>query len=84
VKEEGWYTDPYRIHEARWFSNGTPTSLVRDAGVTSKDPAPDTPYLDQPELVPEKTSADTDELQRAADNELDAKIVEDAAWTMIN
>jgi hypothetical protein len=27
---EGWYRDPYGIHQDRWFSAGTPTSLVRD------------------------------------------------------
>ncbi len=39
--EEGWYTDPYGAHEARWFSDGTPTKLVRDGGVESYDKPPD-------------------------------------------
>ena len=30
---EGWFTDPYGIHEARWLSAGEPTQLVRDQGV---------------------------------------------------
>jgi hypothetical protein len=51
VKEEGWYVDPYRPHEARWFSDGTPTALVRDKGTTSQDPAPSTPYLAEPEAI---------------------------------
>ena len=34
---EGWYTDPFRLHEHRWFSDGTPTYLVRDGGRTSKE-----------------------------------------------
>jgi hypothetical protein len=29
---EGWYLDPYGIHEQRWMSGGRPTRLVRDAG----------------------------------------------------
>lgn len=33
MKAEGWYQDPYKIHEDRWFSDGSPTALVRDAGV---------------------------------------------------
>ena len=37
MPEEGWYSDPYRVHEQRWFSDGTPTILVRDRGTTSKD-----------------------------------------------
>ena len=27
---EGWFSDPYARHEARWMSQGTPTHLVRD------------------------------------------------------
>jgi hypothetical protein len=40
VRAEGWYQDPFHSHEDRWFSGGRPTSLVRDAGVESHDPAP--------------------------------------------
>jgi hypothetical protein len=35
---EGWYSDPYDRHEARWISQGSPTSLVRDGLVQGKDP----------------------------------------------
>ena len=45
---EGWYTDPYGVHEARWMSQGTPTPLVRDDGVEGHDPAPDGP----PKVIP--------------------------------
>jgi hypothetical protein len=34
---EGWYQDPANRHEYRWFSDGTPTDLVMDSGVTSRD-----------------------------------------------
>jgi len=37
---EGWYRDPYHRHEQRWMSKGTPTALVRDAGVEAEDPPP--------------------------------------------
>ena len=37
---EGWYYDPYEHHEHRWFSNGRPTSLVRDQGFESHDAPP--------------------------------------------
>lgn len=43
--EEGWYVDPYGAHEARWFSEGTPTDLVRDGGRDSRHRPPDTPAL---------------------------------------
>jgi len=36
--KEGWYEDPARRHEYRWFSRGTPTDLVMDGGHTSRDP----------------------------------------------
>ena len=39
-KAQGWYGDPFHRHEARWFSVGNPTALVRDEGVESKDPPP--------------------------------------------
>jgi len=38
---QNWCPDPFGRHEARWFSNGTPTALVRDDGVESQDPPPD-------------------------------------------
>jgi hypothetical protein len=37
---EGWYADPYGAHEERWYSDGWPTSLVRDAGVDGTDAPP--------------------------------------------
>jgi hypothetical protein len=40
MKAEGWYKDPYLVHQDRWFSDGTPTALVRDAGVEGEDPPP--------------------------------------------
>jgi len=39
---EGWYLDPYGVHEDRWFSAGTPTALVRDRGTEAHDEPP--PY----------------------------------------
>jgi hypothetical protein len=35
--KEGWYEDPTRHHEYRWFSAGVPTDLVKDSGMTSRD-----------------------------------------------
>lgn len=37
---EGWYRDPFGVHEARWMSMGAPTALVKDAGVEGSDPQP--------------------------------------------
>jgi len=43
LHEEGWYRDPYELHEDRWFSDGQPTKLVRDDGQESYDEPPDRP-----------------------------------------
>lgn len=44
-KAQGWYGDPFHLHSARWFSNGSPTALVIDDGVESQDPPPSTWYI---------------------------------------
>ena len=49
MTEEGWYTDPYGLHERRWFSYGVATKLVSDGGTTSDDPPPNTPFVRSPE-----------------------------------
>ena len=46
--EGGWCTDPYDRHEQRWFSEGRPTKLVQDKGVTSYDPHPTGPLTTFP------------------------------------
>jgi hypothetical protein len=48
---EGWCTDPYAQHEARWMSDGIPTKLVRDGDTTSYDKPPDGPFLRDPEPI---------------------------------
>ena len=40
MRAEGWYHDPYGIHDDRWISDGHPTNLVRDKGVESRDAPP--------------------------------------------
>ena len=62
---EGWYQDPYGSHEARWFSEGTPTALVRDAGVEAHDPPPaDAGSRDvEPSELPEETGGPSDVLR---------------------
>ena len=53
VKAQGWYRDPFRRHKARWFSAGNPTALVRDEGIESRDPPPNTGYSGQLEPATE-------------------------------
>jgi hypothetical protein len=70
MEAEGWYLDPYGLHEERWYSNGTATSLVRDSRVESKDPPPPHPPATS-ELVRKTTepSNGPDDLRRADDAE---------------
>ncbi len=69
MNEEGWYIDPFGKHEARWFSDGTPTSLVRDGDVESEEPPPADPVPGVPERVPETTPQDGTDLRRADEAE---------------
>jgi hypothetical protein len=64
--EEGWYTDPFGRHEARWLSDGQPTKLVRDARIESYDEPPDSPPLHDPvKIEPDPKSFTPDDLLRA-------------------
>jgi hypothetical protein len=48
---QGWYRDPFGIHEDRYFSCGWPTKLVRDSGIEAYDLPPDLP-LPEGDLTP--------------------------------
>ena len=82
MSEEGWYQDPYGRHEARWISDGSPTALVRDAGVESQDAPPDEPITVDLERVPETPVGGGNDLKRADDaerQESDSHALTDAA-----
>ena len=49
--EEGWFTDPFDLHEARWMSDGKPTKLVRDGDEESYDSPPDEVWARLPEPI---------------------------------
>lgn len=68
--EEGWFTDPFGLHEARWLSQGTPTKLVRDRGVESYDEPPDEVPDHEPVRIEEDVAPDGGaDLLRADDAE---------------
>ena len=46
-RAQNWCVDPFGRHEARWFSQGNPTALVRDDGVESQDPPPENAFADR-------------------------------------
>jgi hypothetical protein len=80
---EGWYTDPFARHEARWLSDGTPTTLIRDDGVEGHDEPPDGPFVQEAERI-EPAPARSDTLRRADDAEragdFDPEKLVRAAW----
>jgi hypothetical protein len=63
--EEGWYTDPYGLHDARWFSDGRPTKLVRDGTEESYDDPPDEPPPERPKPIEGHGASHGDDLRRA-------------------
>lgn len=68
---EGWYRDPYGIHEDRWFSAGTPTSLVRGGGIEGHDDPPGYPPPRPPAEIPDTDQFPGDDLLRADQAEAD-------------
>jgi hypothetical protein len=69
---EGWYRDPYGIHQDRWFSAGTPTSLVRDQGTEGHDDPPGYAPAGPPAEIPDIDRFPRDDLRRA--DEAEARI----------
>jgi hypothetical protein len=63
---QGWAADPFRLHEARYFSAGRPTKLVRDGTVESYDDPPSQTY-DPPPAIPSPASAPLATAPPAAD-----------------
>ena len=69
-KFEGWYTDPYRRHQARWLSDGVPTKLVRDGDSTTYDEPPEGAFVQEPEPIEfHPPRGDASDLLRADDAE---------------
>jgi hypothetical protein len=69
MNAEGWYLDPFHLHEARWFSDGVPTALVRDGGVEGHDAPPEAAFTGTPEEVAGEEAADGGDLRRAGDRD---------------
>jgi hypothetical protein len=84
VQAEGWYRDPYLVHEDRWFSAGLPTKLVRDGGVEDYDPPPvGPPTVELVEVRPNQP-ADGSDLRRADDASTPAVYDPKAAFRAIS
>ncbi len=80
---EGWYVDPYGLHEARWFSNGVATALVRDGRIESQDLPPNSAPPGPLEPVAESAPSDGVDLLRADSAEtpsIDVETEEDVVF----
>ena len=66
---EGWFDDPYGVHQHRWFSAGRPSALVRDDGAESNDPPPAASPTVPLHRVDAPPSSGGDDLIRAGDTE---------------
>ena len=82
MQAEGWYRDPYNVHTDRWFSDGSPTSLVRDFGQESHDPPPDEPLTGPLVESDSVGTPDADDLRRADSYEgpFDPDAESNVAW----
>ena len=85
---EGWYRDPFGIHEDRWISDGRPTRLVRDGGVEASDEPPGDRPPGELVPIPESEMSSPDDMRRADDAEagepLDEAAMRDRAAAMVN
>ena len=77
---EGWYEDPYHAHQHRSFSAGTPTSLVSDDGVESKDAAPNEPVTETLVRANDESGAAGGSDLRRADDKQGGSYDPDKAW----
>jgi hypothetical protein len=85
---EGWYSDPYQRHEARWMSQGTPTQLVRDGDIEGSDPVGGEPFAVTPTRIEGEGLHDGSDMKRADDAELegpfDPQASVRAAWDVFD
>ena len=68
-RAEGWFTDPFGRHEARWMSDGSPTKLIRDGDEESYEDPPDEEPTVTPTRIAEGQASDGSDLLRSDDPE---------------
>jgi hypothetical protein len=71
MRAQGWYRDPYGIHEDRWFSDGRATRLVRDIDVESYDEPPSSEPPEPLVPVPSRPGDNTDSRRADAATRVD-------------
>lgn len=57
------------LHDARWFSDGNPTALVRGGHVESRDDPPISCYEGPVERIGDTTESSPDDMRRADDGQ---------------
>ena len=82
MNAEGWYADPFGVHEARWFSDGRPTLLVRDGLQELHDPPPRATFDGQLTPIEGVQDSDGSDLIRAdaEDRPFEAADTAQGAW----
>jgi hypothetical protein len=68
-RAEGWFTDSFGRHEARWMSDGSPTKLVRDGEEESYEEPPDEEPTVTSSRIAEEQAVDGSDLLRAGAND---------------
>ena len=68
VTSTGWYLDPFQMHVERWFTEGRPTSLVRDGREESQDPPPFDAYDGELDEAPVAHAPDGRDQLRAGES----------------
>jgi hypothetical protein len=62
MQAQGWYHDPYGVHEERYYSAGEATKLVCDRGIESYDPPPvGPPSVEPAEMTPSRAPYGSDD-----------------------
>jgi len=69
MKPQGWYRDPFGVHEDRYFSDGNPTKLVRDGTAEAYDEPPPGPLPGPLVEIPPSEPEGSSGLRRADDCE---------------
>jgi hypothetical protein len=80
VKAQGWYRDPYGLHEDRYLSDGRPTKLVRDGGAESYDPPPPRPPKVELVEVTHSPRTDGSDLRRADERKSRPSVCDKESW----
>ncbi len=77
----GWHSDPFGVHEARYFSaDGQPTKLVRDRGVESYDEPPSGPDAVAAAMARMSAGPTPPSAPAYRDGEADDRAPERASW----